>query len=253
MSPNYVDLARAPGSKIKKFDLVLFPIGSLERHGNHLPLGTDTIIAEAFARSVAEELGSKGFKVAVMPPLWYGYTWSLRFHDGTVTVDPHTLSKFIEEIVVSLANPRFSRMLLINGHGGNKEPLAVATKEALSRLGPGIRVGAISWWDFLDQDDLEKALPGSSPSHACEVETSLMLYLCEECVASLENVEKIAVPPRRVLRSFEDARKTFSKGYLGDPKKASREAGKLIFERVTKNIVNALLSELKEEEEHGIE
>ena len=253
MPQSFVDLARTPGIEIKRFDLVLFPIGSLERHGNHLPLGTDTIIAEAFAKSIAKELGIKGYKVAVLPPLWYGYTWSLRYHDGTASVDPHTLSKFIEEIIVSLSNPRLSRTLIINGHGGNKEPIAVAIKEALTRLGPGVRIGAISWWDFLDQEVLERVLPGSVPSHACEVETSLMLYLCEDCVTSLEDVEKVEVPPRRLLRSLEDTRKLFSKGYLGEPKKASKEAGKIIFESVTRNIVNKLLSELKEEEEHGIE
>jgi len=252
MSQDFTHLGYAPGKYIGRFDLVIFPIGSLERHGNHLPLGTDTIIADAFAKAIAEKLGSRGFKVGVLPPLWYGYTWSLRFHDGTANVDPHILSKFVEEVLISLANPRFSKFLIINGHGGNKEPLNVAIKEAIMRLGSGIKIGVISWWDYLDEEVLRKVLPGSSPSHACEVETSLMLYLCRECV-DLKGVEEVEVPKRRILRSFEDSRKAFSKGYLGDPKRASVEAGKLIFESVVKNIVESIIQEIRVEEERSMD
>ncbi len=246
MKGKFLDLSRTPGGRISKFDLILLPVGAIERHGNHLPLGTDTIIANEIAKRVGEALAEEGFVVGLLPPIWYGYTWSLRFHDGTASVDPHILSKYVEEVLVSLSNPRFSKFLIINGHGGNKEPLEVAVKEALLRLGAGISIGTISWWQFLEEKDLEAILPGSVPLHACEIETSIMLHLCPDCV-DLTDVRPVKPAPRKLLRSIEGARRTFSYGYLGDPRKASAEAGKKILDLVVSRIVSTLKEELKEE------
>jgi len=241
-----IDMARTPPSQIERLDLVIIPVGSIERHGNHLPLGTDTIIAEEISRRVATKLAEKGFAVGVMPPIWYGYTWSLRHLDGTVSVDAEHLAKFVEDILVTLPSPRISRVLLINGHGGNKEPLEVAVKEALLRLSPGIKIGSLSWWEAVPKETFLE-LFGTLPAHACEVETSLMLAICEECV-NLEDVEPVPLPPRRLLRSLSDTRRTFSKGYLGDPKRAKKELGELLLERVSEAIARRLEGELKEEE-----
>ncbi|UXD22901.1 hypothetical protein IPA_09425 [Ignicoccus pacificus DSM 13166] len=252
MKGELIDLSRAPGRKLGSFDLVLLPVGSLEYHGPHLPLTTDTMIAEGFARRVGEILAEKGFRIALLPSINYGYTWSLRHHDGTASVDPHVLSTMVQEILVSLANARFSKFLIINGHGGNKEPLEVAVKEALLRLGAGISIGFLSWWEYLEKEDLDELLPGAIPSHACEVETSLMFYLCEDCV-DLNEVEPVPLGKRTMLRSIEDARRTFSKGYLGNPSRASKEIGERLFERVANRISSRLVEELKEKEMHGIE
>ena len=239
-----IRLHEEPFSVFEKPDLVIIPIGSIERHGNHLPLGTDTIIAQAVSEMVAEKLAEKGKVVALLPPIWYGYTWSLRHMDGTVSVDPKVLASYIEEIVVTLANPRFSRILFINGHGGNKEVLEIAVKEALSRLGPGIRLGFVNWWDFLSKEDYEK-LFGTLPMHACEIETSIMMALNEKYV-DLEAVEgKVEPSKRKVLKAVGEVRRTFAFGYLGDPKRADKEKGKLLLERVAERLASKLIQELE--------
>ncbi len=239
-----IKLYDEPFSVFEKPDLVIVPIGSVERHGNHLPLGTDTIIAQAISELTAKKLAERGKVVALMPPIWYGYTWSLRHMDGTVSVDPKVLTSFIEEIIVTMANPRFSRILFINGHGGNKEVLEIAIKEALIRLGPGIKVGFISWWDVLTKGDYEK-LFGTVPMHACEIETSIMLALNEKYV-DLNAIEgKVEPSERKVLKAIEEVRRTFAFGYLGDPKKADKEKGKLLLEIVSDRLASMLLKELK--------
>ncbi len=243
----YISFAFTPASKLRDADLLLLPIGSLERHGTHLPLGTDTIIAKFIAEKVAVRLTEQRYKVFVLPPIWYGYTWSLVHLDGTVTVDPVVLKSFIEEIMVSLANPRFPRILIINGHGGNKEPIELAVKEALLRLGPGVKLGYVSWWEVLDERTLNEVLPGSVPLHACEVETSILLYICPECVDvdALKSCEPVKPRKRSILRSLEEVRELFSKGYLGDPRKASAEAGKVIVEVVIDRLVEKIKEELE--------
>ncbi len=245
-----IDLARTPPSKFERFDLVILPIGSVERHGNHLPLGTDTIIAEEVAKRTAKKLAEKDFVVGLLPPVWYGYTWSLRHLDGTASVDPRTLANFVEDVIVSLASPRISRFLIINGHGGNKEVLEIAVKEALERLSPGIKVGALSWWDVLEPATFQR-LFGIAPLHACEIETSIMLAICEECV-DLEGVEPVQPGKRRILRSLADARRTFAKGYLGNPARANKELGETLLNLVAEELAKRIAEEL-EEEEVGIE
>ncbi|ALU12782.1 hypothetical protein EYM_07480 [Ignicoccus islandicus DSM 13165] len=244
-----LSFAHSNVNNLPNSDLLILPIGSIERHGDHLPLGTDTIIAEYVSQRVALKLRNEGYKVFVLPPIWYGYTWSLLHLDGTITIEPSVLKSFIEDILVSLANPRFTRILIINGHGGNKEPIELAVKEALLRLGPGIKIGYISWWDVLDEETLDRALPGSKPLHACEIETSIMLYICPSCVdkEALNRVEPVRPPRRSILRSLEDTRKAFSKGYLGDPKKANEEAGKVIIESVIDKLVDLIKRELTKE------
>ena len=245
-----VDLSTTPPSRIERLDLVILPVGSVERHGNHLPLGTDTIIASEVAKRVAQKLAEKGYVIGLLPPVWYGYTWSLRHFDGTVSVDPDHLAKYVEDVLVTLPSPRISRVLIINGHGGNKEPLELAVKEALLRLSPGIKVGVLSWWDVVEKDEFV-ALFGIPPMHACEIETSIMMAICEDCV-DLEGVEPVIPSWRRLLRSLADARKTFAKGYLGNPRRAKKELGEKLLNVVAKRIANAVSAEL-EEEEVGIE
>ncbi|NPA85118.1 MAG: creatininase family protein [Crenarchaeota archaeon] len=245
-----IDLALTPPNRIEKLDLVILPSGAIERHGNHLPLGTDTIIAQEVARRVGSKLSQRGFDVGLLPPVWYGYTWSLRHLDGTVSIDPHTLSKYVEDILTTLPSPRISRILIINGHGGNKEPLEVAVKEALLRLSPGIKVGFLSWWDAVPKEVFLE-LFGTMPLHACEIETSMIMAICEECV-DLRGVEPVEPKDRKLLKSLSEVRMTFAEGYLGDPRRASKEAGERLLEIIAERLAETIAKEL-EEEEIGIE
>ncbi|ABU81871.1 creatininase family protein [Ignicoccus hospitalis] len=245
------DLAKVPMSRVERLDLVILPIGSIERHGNHLPLGTDTLIAEEVARRVAKKLSEKGYHVGLLPPIWYGYTWSLRHLDGTVSVEAENLAKFVEDILVTLPSPRIPRILIINGHGGNKEPLEVAVKEALNRLSPGIKIGAVSWWDMVPKEAFLQAF-GTLPSHACEIETSMVMAICEECV-DLGDVEPVPPAERKLLRSLSETRRAFSRGYMGDPKRAKKEEGERLLEVAAEELARRLLRELESEEEVGIE
>ena len=95
--------------------VVILPLGSVEQHGNHLPIGTDTMLAEAVSRAAAEASGG----TVVMPPPWYGFSAHHMRFPGSITLRAETLLALVEDVVASLVRHDFRRILIVNGHGGN--------------------------------------------------------------------------------------------------------------------------------------
>jgi creatinine amidohydrolase len=121
-----------------KTDRVLLPVGTIEAHGPGA-LGTDAIIPVHLAKRLAEPLDA-----LVAPAVSYGITRSLIGFPGSLTVSPETFERYVSEVGLSLARAGFSRVVIINGHGGNIEPL----KRASQRLWDEARVRsvAVHWW-----------------------------------------------------------------------------------------------------------
>src|SRR6476661_244249 len=97
--------------------ILVLPLGSVEQHGHHMPLGTDTILAYEVALSAVEMFGND--RALVMPPPWYGFSPHHMRFAGTVTLVAETLMKVAEDIVASLVGHGFRRLAIVNGHGGN--------------------------------------------------------------------------------------------------------------------------------------
>src|ERR1700740_268383 len=111
--------------------LAILPVGSLEQHGPHLPVITDTASASAAAIAAARLVASdpKPVPVAVLPGLWLGLSEHHLPFGGTISVDYAAYRAILESIVRSLRALGFARLLIVNGHGGNIDPLAVACRE----------------------------------------------------------------------------------------------------------------------------
>src|SRR6266571_6603151 len=103
---------------LARSDIVLIPMGSLEQHGPHLPLGTDTITALEVAKRAAELAD-----VPYAPPLWTGYSpQHLREPQtgtGTITVRAQTLNELLYDIARSLIHHGWNKLIFVNGHGSN--------------------------------------------------------------------------------------------------------------------------------------
>ena len=96
---------------------MVLPVGSVEQHGHHMPLGTDSFLAHAVALGAAERVGDG--RVAVLPPPWYGFSRHHMRFAGSVTLSADTMMRMVEDIVGSVVQHGFRRVLIVNGHGGN--------------------------------------------------------------------------------------------------------------------------------------
>lgn len=158
--------------RVKTCDIVMIPLGAMEEHGNHLPVGTDTYQAFEMARRAAE-LVADDIGAVLLPGVDYGSTTSTRFFPGTVNLSPKTLIAYVLALLEGLYRQGFRRFILVNGHGGNGYPKQVGTE--MVRLHPDAEVFytgtfGMGLWDAVNADP-ENIMVG----HACEIETSLML------------------------------------------------------------------------------
>ncbi len=194
---------------------VLLPFGSVEEHGYHLPLSTDGDVAVAIAEALSAETG-----VAVAPLVWYGVSNTTRAYPGTTMALFDSFKAYVRDILGSLRSSGFSVVYLLSGHLSSSQ--VVAIKEA-SREVEGLKAY------FLDLRKLDFSdILDTEPYHACEAETSLMLYLHPEKVDMAKAVDEEIIEEKYAVQGLK---KTKS-GVFGAPTKASRVKGEKIFRRI---------------------
>jgi mycofactocin system creatininase family protein len=189
--------------------VVVVPVGSVEQHGPHLPLDTDTVIAQAVATGVAERLGGW-----CAPAVAYGSSGEHQDFPGTTSIGTPALGQLVVELVRSLRRWA-GRVVLVNGHGGNQEALRAALDQ-LIREGHDVRV-------------IPCAATGMD-AHAGRAETSLMLHLRPTSVR-LDLAEPGNCAPISALLPHLRARGVAAvsrNGVLGDPRGATAEEGELL-------------------------
>jgi len=179
--------------------VVILPTGSMEQHGPHLPLQVDHFIANR----LAEDLEKRMPEVLILPPVWAGASAHHMDFPGTITLRPRVFIDLLREICGCLRHHGFRRIVLLNGHGGNRSSLEVLAQELYTDY--GFSVNVIVYWDLVP--DLVKSLKKSKSKgmgHSGELETSLMLYLAPHLV-------KLSEVPAG-FRSDHLPRKTFTSG-----------------------------------------
>ena len=162
--------------------VVVCPVGSTEQHGPHLPLDVDVVcpvgIAEAAARQIPDE-------VLVMHPFVHGYAAHVMDFPGTTNIHWEHFIKCIVDIGASLAYHGFKKIVFLNGHGSNAPNLDLAARRV--NLETDAECVACNWWHLLAVDPefmpswRESRFPGGI-AHACELETSVYLFLDEDNV-----------------------------------------------------------------------
>jgi len=160
----------------------ILPVGSVEQHGHHLPMDVDTRLPEEIAWAAGRDAPES---IAVLPTYHYGYTGHVMDFPGTINTNYDTMIESILDIGRSLAYHGFKNIILLNGHGSNTPCLDLAARRI--NLETPATCAFTSWWKFLtiDPDFLpswrESVYPGGC-SHACELETSVYMYIDEGSV-----------------------------------------------------------------------
>ena len=228
----------------------IVPCGAVEQHGHHLPLDVDLVCPLGIAQGAGREIPDK---MLVLPIVAYGYTGHVMDFPGTINTHYEHFIHQVLDITRSLAYHGFKKIILLNGHGSNWPNLDLAVRR--TNLETDAECVPISWWNLLtvDKDFLprwrESKFPGGC-SHACELETSLYLYL------DGDNVRKDLI--KSGVISFNDENNPFNwvdlfgagpatvvswtssyseTGVLGDAEVASAEKGQAAHEEAVKQLV----------------
>jgi len=148
-------------------DTFILPVGTVEPHGTHLPLGTDALIPEAIGEKLAERLGA-----VLLPTVYYGVTRSLHGYPGSVRVEPETLERLVYEILRSMAFHGFRLGVVLNGHGGSEQVSAVDRAAYRAWTMHGLPVAVIMWWTLARDAGLTEKVLGKEGGHAGSDETA---------------------------------------------------------------------------------
>ncbi|WP_135662993.1 creatininase family protein [Halorhabdus rudnickae] len=209
--------------------LALVPLGSTEQHGPHLPEGTDHLIAEAFAREVADRTG-----FLCTPTVTIGVSDHHLQFPGTASADPSAFRDYVESITRSLTAHGIDRVIYVNAHGGNVTHL----REVGRRLRNDEAAYAVEWmWDESIPDTVDEAFEHNGP-HGGPKETALIQHLHPDLVHDdrLEEARDggLAEVDDRIgrthgSRTFYDSIDNSENGVFGDQTDASAEIGAELF------------------------
>lgn len=230
--------------------VVVVPVGAIEQHGPHLPVGTDFLIVEYVARAAAERAAEE-IPVLVAPALPYGSSHHHLPWGGTMSLSTDVFFKAALDLACSLAASGFGRILLLNGHGGNDELLQLVARDA--SLQQPVDVAAGSYWKMAWDSLVETgaATTGFVPGHSGAFETALILAINPSLATSdIPMREPVALPDDQSLvgpyslwqhRSWED-----DDGYSDSPGRATPSDGERYLDAIVAAVGAAIIKFYRE-------
>lgn len=224
---------RSTWEDLQDVHTVFLPVGSMEQHGPHLPVGTDGMIAEALARRLAEAIPG----AYVLPLLPFSCSYEHAGFPGTVSLRATTLAAVISDLTESLAHSGIHRLILVNGHGGNHVLRNVVQEvNALGRVTVWLVPGRDAWSKAYAAAGLTST--PSADMHAGEAETSLLLYLVPEAVR-VDRIRDVEQPERPLLETV--GMKAYSaSGTIGYPSRATPEKGRGLLDALVSAVLPLL-------------
>lgn len=212
---------------------VILPIGATEQHGPHLPTGTDFLTVEAVAVAACETAG-RSVNVVLTPTIPFGSSdHHLRF-GGTLSLKTETATQVLADVLHSIAEDGGRRVVLVNGHGGNRGPCSSAAELASVRY--GLHTGYVDYWASIPpRPDI------LHPGHAGAFETSMMQHLHPELVRGVPpggeprtypDVPGMIVHSERVWQSID--------GYTDQPSRAGAQYGAAWFQAGVEALANMI-------------
>lgn len=199
---------------------IIIPVGSIEQHGPHLPISTDSDIVTEIASRLAKKCG-----FVVFPTISYGVSWE---HEPlfNLSLKENNLKQMLHDIIISLRKNHIKKIIILNGHHGNLQ--------VLDRIRQLSCVSTFSYWHFLNHEF----------DHAGFVETSLMLAISNK--VNMKKVKKgfitngLSDKEKRKISNLATKRGGFPKvtknGVWGDPSGATKKDGQRFLSEIVRNL-----------------
>ncbi|MBO6573871.1 MAG: creatininase family protein [Rhodothermales bacterium] len=224
--------------RLSQVDVALLPVGAIEQHGPHLPLDVDTFDAEYLCRAVAARCDEP--RPLVLPTIPYGVSYHHDEFPGTLSVSNETLARVVYDIGMAAARNGITKLLIVNGHGGNAPTLNHAAQmiNRDSRIFVAVDTGESS------DEEIYRDVVTPNDVHAGEVETSTTLAVRPELV----DMSKAAPDIPRFSSKYLDftgnegvpwyafTHRISESGVMGDPTKSSVKQGEAIWEIMIRHL-----------------
>jgi len=218
--------------------VAVLPVGTIEQHGPHLPLCTDVLAAGEISRLAVKRVPEEA---VLLPAVPYAFNEHHLDFPGTIAVEGPTLINYVTDIGRSLAHHGFRKIVLVNGHGSNISFLDIAARNLTNHT--EALCAMVSWWSLIPAELLRQVRESEFPGgmlHACELETSVVMYLRGDLVQAEKAVKDINFAPSQFIYYdlqtpspvlFQEFFSRYSKtGAVGDPTKATPEKGRVLVE-----------------------
>ena len=211
--------------KTKK-QVAVIPIGSIEQHGPHLPISTDSDIVTEVAKRVCE---NKGY--LLLPTLTYGVSFE-HAPFFNLSIKESTLRTVLTDLCMSLLSNKIKTVFIINGHHGNLKPIKNIDMKLKKLSKNKLKAYPLSYWQFMNREF----------DHAGFVETSLMLAISKEVKMKLAKKGLITdkMTKQEIKKVGKLANQSFPKatknGIWGDPTKATKKDGQMILAEIVRNL-----------------
>ncbi|MBU0640922.1 MAG: creatininase family protein [Planctomycetes bacterium] len=225
--------------RFQEVDVALLPVGAIEQHGPHLPLDTDAFDAEYLARRVAESCTDP--KPILLPLIPYGVSYHHEDFSGTISITNETLSRLTYEVGLGAARNGITKLIIINGHGGNAATLHFAAQmiNRDTHIFTCVDSGETS------DTDIEALVETPNDVHAGEIETSTSMAVRPTLVRLAEARKSVPrfssryldFSSKRSVDWYARTEKLSASGVMGDPTKATRAKGEKMWEVMIRNLV----------------
>lgn len=237
---NLADLTWPDVAALPRSTPVVFPIAAMEQHGRHLPIATDSLLTAEIARRAEAALGTR---ILFAPLVWLGNSHHHMDFPGTLSAEPRTYVDLLCGLLENYLAHGFTRLVLLNGHGGNDVPGRQAVFEVRQRHRDrhDLLLLLLTYWKAGEGAASHPGLKQTAMGHACEWETSMVLRLAPHLVKDHRQVV-----PQEPGDGFAPAgrgwtmRERSRHGHVGDPRDATAEKGEALLATFARGVAEFL-------------